>query len=235
MGLAYLVDRSALDRIRARDEVVEQHSQTRRCLSQRWAIGQSTTREPDTVVCPSAVSRGRLTRRQVILAGPEVDQHDAAGRLAHHVLGLDVAVQQPDGVRRRQRAAEIDADRDGFGHRERSALLKPCGERLAVDELGPDAGLSVDALGAVDGDDIRMSNAREQTAFLDRPARLIRGLLLGLVEQFQRDLAIEAGVPGAIDIAKCAAADALEQGQWSPGTEGRRRIGRVRVARSGVR
>ncbi len=154
-----------------------------------------------------------------ILTGAEVHQHDATGRLAHDVLGLDVAVQQPDGVRRRERATEVDSDRDRFGRRERSALVQSHRERLAVNELGPDAALPVDSLGAVDGDHVGMPDAGEQAALLDRPARLIRGFVLAPMKQFQRDLAIEAGVPRTIDLAKSAGSDALEQRQRAPGAE----------------
>ena len=40
-------------------------------------------------------------------------------------------------------------------------------ERPALDELHPQADAAVDALGAVDRDDVRMADAGEETAFFD--------------------------------------------------------------------
>ena len=52
--------------------------------------------------------------------GAEVGQDDSAAALTHHVLRFDVAVDEAGPVDRRQRAAEIDRDEQGFLGAERS-------------------------------------------------------------------------------------------------------------------
>ena len=89
-----------------------------------------------------------------------------------------------------------------------------------------------DPLGAVDRDDVRVAHAGQQAALFDdrgraRPVGDRRGR-----QQLQRDLAVEPRVPGAVDLAEGAAADALEHAQVTPVVAGRRRAGQSRRCRS---
>ena len=88
-------------------------------------------------------------------------------------------------------------------------------ERAALDELHPQADAAVDSFSAVDGDDVRMANACEQPAFFD-DGGLRATLPADTRQQLQRHLAIQAGIPGAIDLAERALADALEHAQMAP-------------------
>ena len=94
---------------------------------------------------------------------PEVHQDDASAGLAHHVLGLDAAMQQTGLVDRRQRAAEID-------HIAVTTSLTDSGPRSwrrwpeafhPLDELGPDADLAVQGFRAMNSDHIGMPDSRE--------------------------------------------------------------------------
>ena len=144
-----------------------------------------------------------------ILAGAEVHQDDAAAGLAHDVLRLDVAVQQPGAVDGRERGADVEADERGLAGAERSACLTSLVERLAAHELGPEADPAIVLLGAVDLDDVLVPQPREATGFFHDPrARVARTVdQVVLVQQLQRNVAVELGVPGAEDVAGRSLAD----------------------------
>ena len=76
-------------------------------------------------------------------------------------------MQQAGRMNGRHRAAELDADARDLLLGESPALAERLFERAALDELHPEADAPADALRAVDGDDVRMADAREQPAFLD--------------------------------------------------------------------
>ncbi len=90
-------------------------------------------------------------------------------------------------MHRRQGAAHLDPDSCELGRRERSDLVQPLFERSAFDELHPDADTAVDAVGAVDGHDVWMAYAREETSFLHN--RGAASLRVGTIasEELQRD------------------------------------------------
>ena len=58
------------------------------------------------------------------LAGAEVHQDDAAALLAHHVLRLDVAMDEAGAVDGGERAAQILADERRFARAERRPALQ---------------------------------------------------------------------------------------------------------------
>ena len=109
------------------------------------------------------------------MACPEVHEHDATAGFTHHVLGLDVAMQQARGMDGAQGAAEIDADLRNLAWRQRAAFRKQCLERAPLDELGPDADLAVQRFGPVDGEHIGMAHARQQPRFVNGVGRRRRG------------------------------------------------------------
>ena len=80
----------------------------------------------------------------------------------------------------------------------------------------------------MDGDDVRVPDARQQPAFLDYLARP-----RGLAKQLQRHLALQGVVPGEIHGAEMALTDLAPQQQRSPPGEDvvlalARRVGRLR-------
>ena len=113
----------------------------------------------------------------------------------------------------RERAAQLDADPREVRGWKRTAGGELGLERLTLDELHPQAGATVDALRPVDGGDVGMAHARHQPAFVhDEP---VLGPIV-VAQQLERDVAIEARVPGAIDVAEAPAADLLVDAEGAP-------------------
>ena len=169
-------------------------------------------------------ARGRLPGRVVgLVAGAEVHEHQPAAVVEHDVLGLDVAMHQARGMDRRNRGTQVHAEPRDFGRRERAAAVERLLERAALDELHPQTDAPVDGLCAVDGDDIWMADAREQPPFLDDGGT--RAVIVEDVraQQLQSDLAIQARIPGAMNVAERAVSDALEDLQMTPTPRFRRR------------
>ncbi len=144
-------------------------------------------------------------------SGPEVHQHDAATLLADDVVGLHVPVEEARGVQRRKRTTQIDADGRGFARAERAARVQQLLERLAAQQLHPEADAPFVHVDAVHRDHVGMAHARQQPPL----AGDARGL--GVVapacaaKELQRDLAFELAVPCAVDLAVGAATQPLEQ------------------------
>ena len=91
---------------------------------------------------------------------PEV--HDAHGAVApdHDVLGLEVAVDDAGGVRGRQPAPGGDEHVQDLAPAAR-LRAQPLVDGLALDELHRDEDAIVDRAGVVDGDDVRVRQARD--------------------------------------------------------------------------
>ena len=90
--------------------------------------------------CRVMVGSSRLAARA------EIHQHDPAAVFAHHVLGLDVAMDDAGAMTAEKRAAEIDADEQCFLRPERATLDEQMLERAAVNELHPQTDTAVDAV-----------------------------------------------------------------------------------------
>ena len=96
-------------------------------------------------------------------------------------------------------------------------------------------------LGAVDLDDVRMTHTRKPARLLEQS--IVRVLGAGLrprmialvVQQLERDFPVQRGVPRAVDLARRALADAIEERQTSPvrttGARVERLVGRRRWRR----
>ena len=163
--------------------------------------------------------RAGQIRRCVVLelsASAEVHQDDAPVFGSHHVVRLDVPMQQAGAVHRRHRATELETDADSFGGADHLSLVEDLLEGLAANELHPQADLIGNLLGAVDGDHVRMPHAGEQSAFVDdRGRRAIAGGGTG-GQELQRDFAIEPRIPGAVHLSERAPADLLEEPKMTP-------------------
>ena len=134
-----------------------------------------------TSLCGVAAAAGQHLRRQIerrsgdvrlrravqLTAGAEIHQHQPAVVGDHHVLRLDIAMQQARRVDRRHRATHLDADSCDFLLRKCRPVAKRLFERAALDELHPQPDAAVDPFSAVDRDDVRMADAGEQPAFFD--------------------------------------------------------------------
>ena len=110
---------------------------------------------------------------------------------------------------------EFNADRDSFRTAEHFARVDDLLERATPNEFHPETDPPFDLLGAVNRNNVRMTHACEQPAFLDDGrGGPIAALIWG--QQLQRHLSIEPTVPGSIDLTECADADPLQHTQVSP-------------------
>ena len=115
----------------------------------------------------------------------------------------------------RHGAAQFHTDPDDVGRPEHRAVLQQLFERAAADELHPEADAIADLFGAVNRDDVGMSDSGEQPAFLDERALAGAGRSPGWNE-LQGDFTIQARVPGAEHFAERAATDAFDQSKMAP-------------------
>ena len=201
-----------LYRIGPGEQVVEQYPEAVDvALDRRGAAAQEFGREIQG-------GSGERCRRPVqwIAPCPEIHEHDASGAGHHDVLGLDIAVQQPRFVHGRHRLAQLESDRHGLRDREPSPLLEHLFEGQPSHELHRQADLVSDSLGVVDDDDVRVSDSREQAAFLDDRGASPAARRHVCRQQFERDIPVESRVVRAIDLSGGSVPDSLEQSQVSP-------------------
>ncbi|MFO0631836.1 MAG: hypothetical protein U0168_03200 [Nannocystaceae bacterium] len=131
-------------------------------------------------------------------------------RRDHDVVGLEVAVQQPGPVRRREPAP---GRAQHLQHRHTAAAVRrePRAQGAAVDEFHRQPHLLADHAGVVDRHDVgvveprqRPGLARESTARLTTTGDV-------RAQQLDRDLAIELGIVGQHDLTHAAATQPLQQ------------------------
>ncbi len=83
---------------------------------------------------------------------------------------------------------------------ERQTLREPLLDCLAVDQFHPETNGVPDPLGAVNGDDVGMADAREEAAFFDDGGRAGIFDIGPRGQELQRNFAIESSVPGAVHV-----------------------------------
>ena len=129
-------ERRALDRMASREQVEQQDAEAvdlarRRRRAPLEQLGRHVERRAEQVARRRAFGVARAA---------EVHQDDAAADLAHHVVRLDVAVQEAGGVQRGERPAQVEPDARRLARAHRALRIDEVGERAALDELHPDAG-----------------------------------------------------------------------------------------------
>ena len=130
---AKISSRACVDRIAARHQVKEQNAQ---------AVDVALGRRPLPAKhfwCQVQWCSGQIGRRAVVKlsSGPEVHQDNASVVGEHHVLRLDVAMQQASRMNRRDRLADLGTDTRRFNGGERRALLEDLFERAPADIFHP--------------------------------------------------------------------------------------------------
>ena len=144
----------------------------------------------------------------------QTEVHDAHLPRAgdHHVLALEIAVDQLRRVRGREPAARGDEDVEDLAPGAPRGVL-PVRDGVAVDELHRDEDLVLEAAHVVDHDDVGVRKARDRLR-LAQQARLLLDELgadgAGHVQQLDRDLAIELGIVRGVDVSHRAPADQTE-------------------------
>jgi hypothetical protein len=163
------------------------------------------------------------------LAGAEIHQDHAATGFAHDIVRFDVAMEETSLVHGGDGATDINPDERRFLTSEQSPRGQHLREREAFDPLHPQADGSLVLVDAVNGDDVRMPDTREQATFLDDGPGSV-----GRSQDLQSDFAFERGIPGPIHRAKTPVGDLLAELERSPSA--RRGLGRAskRVSSRGV-
>ena len=117
---------------------------------------------------------------------------------------------------RRNGVTNLDSNLDRLGWLYRRFLRESLLDRLAIDPFHPETDDVPDALGAINRDDVGMPDARDEATFLDDGGRArIAGIRPGR-QELQRNFAIEAGVPRAVDVSKRAAVNRLQDAKVTP-------------------
>ena len=141
----------------------------------------------------------------------EVHHLDDPGLVDHHVVGLEVAVDEARPVGGGQSAARLAEHAQDLGPRSQARVrLHPRAQRPASDELYRNEQALVVHAHVVHPHDVAVVEAREGLGLpLQAPARRSLVLAAGL-EQLERDLAVEVGVVGGVDDPHGPGAELLE-------------------------
>ena len=163
----------------------------------RRDIGGRTQRE-------AGLESGRLVGEAA--GESEVGKVDVTVGRDEDVRGLDVAVDEPERMRRVQGGCDLTRDRDGCFLRQRS-LREQLLELGAVDVAHGDVQLAGDLAGVVDRDDVRVVDRCGQAGLAEEA--LAEALVLRELggEDLQRDRPLECQVVGAVDDPHPAPAD----------------------------
>jgi hypothetical protein len=112
-------------------------------------------------------------------------------------------------VRERERPRDLEPDLDNLLDRQRAGALHELLEILPLDVLEDDE-LALVVLAAVDhGDDVRVRELGDRPGLPAEALEVLGVLAVALVEDLQRDLALEQAVVRAVDRRHSAAADEL--------------------------
>ena len=120
-----------------------------------------------------------------------------------HVLRLDVAVDDAARVGVVERLAEVGADLADLAVGKLAGVGEP-GQGRALDQLGDEQGIAVLLPHLIEGDDAGVVEPGRSLGLAQNPPSRLPPLL----DRLDRDRALEAAVPGLIDNAEAAAADA---------------------------
>ncbi len=124
----------------------------------------------------------------------------------HHVLRLQVAVDDPPRVRGREPLGDLRGESEQPSRRQGTAV-QGLAEALPFHELHHDVRDAPFASDVVDGDDVRMAERRRRARLELEAAQTLRIRREVLGEDLQRDVAFEPGVTRAVDLAHSARAE----------------------------
>ena len=194
-----LGERVAADVIASRHEVVEQYPQRVDVgRDSRWASVQHFWSQ---IQWGSSEAAHRL-RGTVIDKPParaKVHQRRTAIFLAHHVMCLDITVQNARLMNGFDCPTQITADERRFSRGQRSVRFQELAKCATLDEFHPYADVVVCAIEGVDGHDIRVPNAGEQLRLAQHALRTLRACGPGSRDQFERHIERQLAVVSAVD------------------------------------
>ena len=151
------------------------------------------------------VGAGFLLARPPELRDAEVEDLDEAVPRHEQVLGLEVAVDDASLVRGRKAAHDLDGIVNGLASPQR-ARGQPIPERLSLEQLRHDVGSAVVPPSVVDGDDVGVVECAGGLGLVleaPQPLDVLRDVG---AHHLERDLARQALVAGAVDLAHAALA-----------------------------
>ena len=155
---------------------------------------------------------GGVGGRRAAFAGAgeaEVEDADAAVVADDHVVGLEVAVHEADGVGRREAAPGLHVDGEQLAPAARRRGL-PGAQGRAGDELHGDEDLRAEGADVVDGDDVGVGEAGHRLGLAEEAGGAGAVGVLAAAQELDGDLAVELGVVGGVDDAHTAGAEAAE-------------------------
>ena len=145
------------------------------------------------------------------LGEPEVeDLHEAVAR-QHHVLGLEVAVDDAGRVRPGQPLGQLAADVQDLPDRQRLLGPNQVAQRRAIDELHDGEGQPGRLADLVDGDDVGVVERRGRARLLGESAEAVRDRGEGLGQELDGDVAAEVEVPRTVDLTHAPRAQLVEE------------------------
>jgi hypothetical protein len=154
-------------------------------------------------------SGGRAARDRAAASREAEVEELRAGAREHHVARLEIAMHDARPVRAVEGVGDLDAETEHVVDRERPAL-NAIRERLALDQLHDEVEIVPLAPDVVDDADVRMvERGNEPRLALEARADLGRACQIAR-QDLDRDLAAEAAVAGAIDLAHASGADGRE-------------------------
>ena len=169
---------------------------------------------------PSSVAAHAGDRRRVVIAVPQPRrswpverlrqpevQHLHRAVLANLDVGwLQVPMDDPLLVRRFERLGDLRRHRQRLVDRN-GPPRDPIGERRAFDQLHHQRVQAAGIFEAMDLRDVRMIECRKELRFPAEPCKAIGIVGDGGQQDFDRDVAIQLRIEGAIDLAHTAGAD----------------------------
>ena len=168
---------------------------------------------PVFVTCrsgPSVVFVGvasALLRRVVLREPRQAEVHHAYGAVLrdHHVLRLEVAVDDARRVRRRQSASGGEEDVQDLPASCAARRAQPLLDRLPVDQLHRDEHAVAERAGVVDGDDVRVREAGDGARLAEQPRATLAGAAVEPLHDLEGDAAVQLRVVSRVDLAHAAA------------------------------
>ena len=140
----------------------------------------------------------------------EVGHLHAAVAQHHHVVRLDVAVDDLAPVREPQRGEQLQRDVDRAALRQRALAEDHVLQRLAVQVLHRDVVRALGLAAVVDGDDVRVVQPGGGARLACEPLDELRVLVVAIVQDLDRDLAVQVDVLGEEDARHAPRADAAD-------------------------
>ena len=200
---AQAIEIRAVDGVLRREQIEEQHADRVDVARDRRRLSRQELRRH---VGGGAARPGQGTAG---VREPEVHQQDPAALLAHHVAGLDVAVDESRGMDCARCPADVEPDQRGFAWAKGALQGQKVRQRRALHEVAPEADPPVVLVHTEDRDDVRVSDPGHRPRLGQQRARLGLAVLAARQEQLQRDVALERRVEGAVDLSEPAASHAL--------------------------